>query len=112
MLGKNIIEPGGYWTSSFGTTSWPTCGEIDIMEHWGTNQNFVQSAIHTTSSSGSTINLGGQTIPTASSQFHIYALEWTASKMIFSVDDIVHYIYNPSIKMPVHGLLMLNSIFC
>ncbi|NBW27937.1 MAG: glycosyl hydrolase family protein [Flavobacteriaceae bacterium] len=98
MLGKNIIEPGGYWTSSFGTTSWPACGEIDIMEHWGTNQNFVQSAIHTTSSSGSTINLGGQTIPTASSQFHIYALEWTASKMIFSVDDIVHYIYNPSIK--------------
>ncbi|MDG1145127.1 MAG: glycoside hydrolase family 16 protein, partial [Flavobacteriales bacterium] len=43
-LGKNIIEPGGYWTNSFGTTSWPTCGEIDIMEHWGDNQNYVQSA--------------------------------------------------------------------
>jgi beta-glucanase (GH16 family) len=98
MLGKNIIEPGGYWTSTFGSASWPACGEIDIMEHWGTNQNYVQSAMHTPSSSGSTVNLGGQTIPTASTQFHIYSLEWSASSMIFSVDNIVHYVYNPAVK--------------
>jgi beta-glucanase (GH16 family) len=98
MLGKNIIEPGGYWTSAFGTASWPACGEIDIMEHWGTNQNYVQSAMHTPSSSGSTINLDGQTVPTASSQFHIYSLEWSASSMIFSVDNVVHYVYNPAVK--------------
>ena len=35
-LGKNITEPGSYWTNQgFGTTGWPYCGEIDIMEHWG-----------------------------------------------------------------------------
>jgi beta-glucanase (GH16 family) len=68
------------------------------MEHWGTNQNYVQSAMHTPSSSGSTVNLGGQTIPTASTQFHIYSLEWSASSMIFSVDNIVHYVYNPAVK--------------
>lgn len=98
MLGKNIIEPGGYWTSTYGSVGWPACGEIDIMEHWGTNQNYVQSAMHTPSSSGSTVNLGGQTIPTASSQFHIYSLDWSASSMIFSVDNIVHYIYSPAVK--------------
>jgi beta-glucanase (GH16 family) len=98
MLGKNIIEPGGYWTSTYGSASWPACGEIDIMEHWGTNQNYVQSAMHTPSSFGSTTNLGGQTIPTASSQFHIYSLEWSATSMTFSVDNIVHYIYNPAVK--------------
>jgi len=98
MLGKNIIEPGGYWTSTFGNASWPACGEIDIMEHWGTNQNYVQSAMHTPSSFGSTVNLGGQTIPTASSQFHIYSLDWSASSMIFSVDNVVHYVYNPAVK--------------
>ena len=39
MLGKNITERGAYWeTQGFGTTSWPACGEIDIMEHWGRNQ--------------------------------------------------------------------------
>jgi beta-glucanase (GH16 family) len=98
MLGKNIIEPGGYWTSNFGSVGWPACGEIDIMEHWGTNQNYVQSAMHTPSSSGSTVNLDGQTIPTASSQFHIYSLEWSATSMIFSVDNVVHYVYNPAVK--------------
>lgn len=99
MLGKNISESGAYWqTQGFGTTSWPACGEIDIMEHWGANQNFVQSALHTPSSFGSTVNHGGQTISTVSSDFHVYALEWTSEKMVFSVDSVVHYIYNPSIK--------------
>lgn len=98
MLGKNITEPGGYWTSSHGTTPWPACGEIDIMEHWGNNQNYVSSAMHTTSSSGGTINHGGQIIPTASSAFHLYELIWTSEKMVFSVDGIVHYTYNPETK--------------
>lgn len=98
MLGKNVIEPGSYWTSTNGTVSWPACGEVDIMEHWGSNQNYVQSAMHTPSSFGNTTNLGGQTVSTVSSQFHIYALEWSAERMIFSVDNVVHYIYNPAVK--------------
>lgn len=52
--------------STHGTTPWVACGEIDIMEHWGHNQNFIQSAMHTTSSSGSTVNHGGQFITNAS----------------------------------------------
>ena len=98
MLGKNIIEPGAYWSSAYGNVYWPSCGEIDIMEHWGSNQNYVQSAMHTPSSYGSTVNLGGQVVSTASTQFHVYALDWTADKMVFSVDGIVHYIYNPTTK--------------
>lgn len=99
MLGKNINETGAYWeTQGFGTTGWPACGEIDIMEHWGTNQNYVSSATHTPSSFGGTINHGGQTISTVSSQFHIYALEWTADKLVFSVDSVVHFVYQPTLK--------------
>ena len=98
MLGKNVIEPGAYWTSTNGTASWPACGEVDIMEHWGNNQNYVQSALHTPSSYGGTVNVGGQTVATVSSDFHIYTLEWTAQKMVFSVDGIAHYTYNPPVK--------------
>lgn len=99
MLGKNINEDGGYWDNQgFGTTPWPSCGEIDIMEHWGHNQNFVQSATHTPSSSGATVNHGGQTISTASSDFHIYELEWSSEKLVFSVDGITHFTYNPTDK--------------
>ncbi|WP_284652256.1 family 16 glycosylhydrolase [Flavobacterium terrisoli] len=97
-LGKNVIEPGAYWSATNGTVNWPACGEIDVMEHWGNNQNFVQSAMHTPSSFGNTVNLGGQTIPTASSQFHIYALDWNSERMIFTVDDVIHYVYNPAVK--------------
>ena len=98
MLGQNITETGGYWTTTHGTTPWPDCGEIDIIEHWGDNQNFVQSALHNRSSFGGTINKGGRMISNASTEFHTYTLYWDANKMIFSVDDIVHYIYEPSPK--------------
>lgn len=98
MLGQNITEPGGYWEPTHGTTPWPACGEIDIMEHWGDNQNYVQSAMHTPSSHGGTVNKGGQTISTASTAFHVYALEWTDEKMVFSVDGVEHYTYDPPVK--------------
>ena len=32
-LGQNITENGGYWTSTNGTTGWPACDEVDIMQH-------------------------------------------------------------------------------
>ena len=96
MLGQNINEPGAFWqTQGYGTTSWPYCGEIDIMEHWGGNENYVQSALHTPSSYGGTINHGGQYISNATTQFNIYTLEWTPEQMTFSVNDYVHYTYNP-----------------
>lgn len=99
MLGKNINEDGAYWDNEgFDTSSWPACGEIDIMEHWGNNQNYVSSATHTPSSFGATINNGGQVIPTVSTEFHVYELEWTSDRLVFSVDGAVHFTYNPPVK--------------
>jgi len=68
------------------------------MEHWGANQNYVQSALHTPSSYGATINHGGQYISNATTQFNVYTLEWTSEQMIFSVNGYVHYTYNPDIQ--------------
>jgi len=96
-LGKNIDEDGAWWDIlGYGTTPWPACGEIDIMEHWGSNQNYVQSATHTPSSYGGTVNHGGQIIPTASTEFHTYTLKWYPEKLVFSVDDVNHYTYEPA----------------
>ncbi len=94
-LGKNIQEPGGYWTPTHGSVGWPACGEIDIMEHWGYNQNYISSALHTPSSSGSTVNVGGVMVNSVSNTFHIYAMEWDANEIRFSVDGNVHYTYAP-----------------
>jgi len=98
MLNKNINEPGAYWQKQgFGTTHWPVCGEIDILEHWGEKQNFIQSAVHTASSAGDdVVNLGGKFLENVSTQFHTYSIEWYEDKMVFSVDGIQHYTYKPS----------------
>ncbi|NUO01231.1 MAG: family 16 glycosylhydrolase [Saprospiraceae bacterium] len=100
MLGQNINENGAFWqTQGFGEVSWPACGELDIMEHWGDNQNLVTSAIHTPSTyAGGVLNVGGQVVPTASTEFHTYALEWSEDKLVFSIDGVVHYIYQPAVK--------------
>jgi beta-glucanase (GH16 family) len=99
MLGKSINEAGSYWDNEgYGTTNWPAVGEIDILEHWGSNQNYAQSAMHTTSSNRATNNKGGQSIPTISSEFHTYTMDWSASSIIFKIDGVEHYTYNPSVK--------------
>lgn len=100
MLNKNIDEDGAYWDKQgFGTTKWPLCGEIDIMEHWGKNQDYLSSALHNGSSYGDDVkNIGGQVVEGASDQFHIYSLEWTKEKMVFCIDGVEHLLYQPSVK--------------
>jgi beta-glucanase (GH16 family) len=89
-----------FWTlgANIDQVPWPACGEIDIMEHVGNNSGTVQSALHTPSSFGNTQNKGAQMITNATSEFHIYTLEWTTEKMIFSVDGSVHYTYQPAVR--------------
>ncbi|NEN23271.1 family 16 glycosylhydrolase [Cryomorpha ignava] len=94
-LGKNIIEPGAFWSDQYGQTFWPACGEIDVMEHWGTNQNYVQAALHTPSSFGATENHGGLYINDVSNTFHTYGMVWTPELISFSVDGNIYYTYQP-----------------
>jgi len=88
------------WTlgSNITTVGWPSCGEIDIMEHVGNNVGKVSSAIHTPSSNGNTVNVEFLNIENATIDFHVYVVDWTANKMDFYVDDTLFYTYNPSNK--------------
>lgn len=100
MLNQNINEDGAYWEEKgYGKVNWPYCGEVDILEHWGKNQDYVSSAVHNGSSYGDTVeNVGGQAIKSASDEFHIYTLEWTPDHMVFSIDGIAHFRYHPTRK--------------
>jgi len=100
MLGKNISEPGGFFYDQFGTVSWPACGEIDIMEHWGVNPNYVSAALHTPSSFGGTVNVGGVNLPDVFNTFHIYEMEWSPERIVFSVDGNEFYTYEPAEQNP------------
>ncbi|MDZ7646737.1 MAG: family 16 glycosylhydrolase [Cytophagales bacterium] len=98
MLGKNINEPGAYFASQFGTTTWPATGEIDIMEHWGNNPNVIHQSIHTPSSFGGTVNTNTTAIEQASTTYHVYSIIWDANQIQFLIDDVGYYTYNPAVK--------------
>lgn len=101
LLGKNIIETGGYFSATNGTVGWPACGEIDIMEHGITpsqNINYIQSAIHTPSSNGNTINHGGTLANNLGNQFHVYSMNWSPNQITFLLDGVAFYTYNPTVK--------------
>lgn len=36
----------------------------------------------------------------ATSDFHLYELDWTAEKMVFSVNGAAHFTYEPVFKDP------------
>lgn len=94
-LGKNITETGAWFqTQGFGTTPWPACGEIDIMEHGLGALNHVSSAIHTTSSSGATVNFQSYTLNDVANDFHVYSVNWSPDQITFLIDGVGFYTYH------------------
>lgn len=95
---------GGTWPAiwmlgaNFSTAGWPDCGEIDIMEAIGNTPGYVQSALHTPSSSGATVNMESTTVADASDAFHVYSVNWSPNQISFLVDDEIYYTYSPDTK--------------
>ncbi|TRX42128.1 glycoside hydrolase family 16 protein [Flavobacterium restrictum] len=78
MLGDNAEFP-----------TWPTCGEIDIMELRGQQPNIIQSSIHGPGYYGADPITGKNTLIDSryDTDFHVFAVEWDESKIDFFVDD-------------------------
>jgi beta-glucanase (GH16 family) len=92
MLGANI-----------NTVSWPTCGEIDIMEHINTD-SLIHGSLHW--NGGNTT----QQLTSTPSDYHIYAVEWDANEIRFYVDSTL-YDTEPTASIPAFQLpffLILN----
>jgi beta-glucanase (GH16 family) len=89
MLGNNI-----------NTVNWPGCGEIDIMEHVGNQLNKIFGTLHYPGRSGG--NADGTTIiiPDATTAFHNYILEWSASSIKIYVDTQLYFTFTNSASTP------------
>jgi beta-glucanase (GH16 family) len=74
--------------NSIGTVGWPTCGEIDIMEHVNTGSAVVGtmhwSLNNAHTSSGSYSN-------TTPNDWHVYSINWDANAITWAVDGVNYY---------------------
>lgn len=84
--------------SNFNQVGWPNCGEIDIMEHKGSQLGTIHSSLHNPTSYGNTINTKKITIENADSEFHNYTALWSNEKIEFLIDGSLFYTYQPEIK--------------
>ena len=66
------------------TAGWPRCGEIDVMENVG----FDPDIIHAKKT-----GKGDIAVPRPYDDFHVYAVEWSAGRMDFSVDGKRYFSY-------------------
>lgn len=73
---------------TYGDQYWPDNGEIDIMEHVGYDEGVIHGTIHTKAFNHieGTDKGSSRTVPTATSAFHVYAMEWTPNEIRVFVD--------------------------
>jgi beta-glucanase (GH16 family) len=76
MLGDNIS-----------TVSWPACGEIDIMEHVN-SETKIYGTIHYDSVGH---RYYGGTKACDVTNWHVYGLEWNATKLMWFLDGVKYY---------------------
>ncbi len=84
MLGANIDENGG-------DTPWPQSGEIDILELYGSKDDAaIEANAHFADGSGSHGMMGAASFKLEKSKFsdafHIFELEWDATRISWLVD--------------------------
>ena len=108
---------GGTWPaiwmlgSDINTVSWPACGEIDIMEHVGNQLNKIYGTLHYPGRFGGSANGNTIMISNATTEFHIYSLEWTASTIKISVDNQVYHSVANSSSIPFnHDFFFILNI--
>ena len=88
-LGQNIWEQGAYWqTQGYGTTGWPACGEIDIMEQ-DSNKSITSGAFHFgpdyTQHQYTTDHIS---VTDTENTWHVYSMIWTDEGISLMVDGV------------------------
>jgi beta-glucanase (GH16 family) len=82
-----------------GSAGWPNSGEIDIMENVGKEPNSVHGTIHGPGYSGGGGIGAAYTLPNGKAfadDFHVFAVDWSPSKITWSVDGQTYQTRTPS----------------
>ena len=86
-----------FWMMPQNYKTWPGDGEIDIMEYAISTQgkNKSSSSIHCNAYNwpDNTQKTHVMPVSNAATEFHVYALEWTATEMKFYIDGKQHMVF-------------------
>jgi beta-glucanase (GH16 family)/glycerophosphoryl diester phosphodiesterase len=100
MLGNNIDSVG-----------WPQSGEIDIMEQRGSELNKIFGTLHYPGRSGGNADGSTTVITNATTEFHIYSLEWSPSSIKIFVDGLLYHTVINSVNLPFnHDFFLIMNI--
>jgi len=77
------------WLMPAGSAPWPEGGEIDVMEHVGSQPHVVHATLHTKLFNHVMHTGRGAEypVPTSCEAFHRYQLSWTPAAITIGVDD-------------------------
>jgi uncharacterized protein (TIGR03437 family) len=119
-FGKGVWPAFWMLGENYGSVNWPTCGEVDIMENFGTyanNSSVNNGSIHgpaSSSASPAEASAGGSvTLPfgeTVYDDYHVYAVVWSEDSIEFFVDGSPYETLGPS-WLPVGAPWVFNSPF-
>lgn len=93
--------------SNFPSVGWPYCGEVDIMEQRGDDKDTHLGTCHWFNTAGNNDASYGETTPVsnASTEFHLYTVEWTEESIKIFLDDAPFY------ELPNDASLPFNADF-
>ena len=105
MLGEDI-----------GSVGWPQCGEVDIMENFGTfnnNASINNGTAHGPGYSGGNGISAPYTLPfgeKVADDYHVYAVEWSKDKIVWFVDGAAYHTVTPA-SIPAGDQWVFNKPF-
>jgi beta-glucanase (GH16 family) len=115
-FGKGVWPAFWMLGENFASVGWPSCGELDIMENFGTfnnNASVNNGTAHGPGYSGGNGIGEPYTLPfgeKVADDYHVYAIEWSQDSLEWSVDGVSYLKVTPA-SLPAGRQWVFNSPF-
>lgn len=97
--------------SDINTVGWPACGEIDVMEHVYNQLNKIFATLHYPGHFGGNGTGSSRNISNATTEFHIYSIDWRSDFIKIYVDNVEYFSFANSNAVPFNHdfFIIINS---